>query len=99
MDGRDGIEKARSLEPDVVLMDIVMPVMSGLDATKQISKDRPSSKVLILTQYDDHENQLATNEAGAWGFIPKRAASSRLLEGIRSVFQGQKFHEPLGMPA
>ncbi len=99
VDGRDGVEKTRSLEPDVVLMDIVMPVMSGLDATKQISKDRPNSKVLILTQYDDHENQLATNEAGAWGFIPKRAASSKLLEGIRSVFQGQKFHAPLGVTA
>jgi DNA-binding NarL/FixJ family response regulator len=92
VDGRDGIEKARKLVPDVVLMDIVMPVMSGLEATKQIKKERPQSKVLILTQYDDKENQLTTKEAGAWGFIPKRAASSQLLDGIRSVFHDQPFH-------
>jgi DNA-binding NarL/FixJ family response regulator len=93
VDGRDGVEKTRQLMPDVVLMDIVMPVMSGLEATKQISKERPQSKVLILTQYDDRENQLTTKEAGAWGFIPKRAASAQLLDGIRSVFRGKPFHE------
>ncbi len=92
VDGRDGVEKTRQLVPDVVLMDIVMPVMSGLEATKQISKERPQSKVLILTQYDDKENQLTTKEAGAWGFIPKRAASAQLLDGIRSVFRGKAFH-------
>jgi DNA-binding NarL/FixJ family response regulator len=92
VDGRDGVEKTRQLMPDVVLMDIVMPVLSGLEATKQISKERPQSKVLILTQYDDKENQLTTREAGAWGFIPKRAASAQLLDGIRSVFRGKPFH-------
>ena len=99
VDGRDGLEKTRRLAPDVVVMDIVMPVMSGLEATKQISKERPQSKVLILTQYDDHENQLTTKEAGAWGFIPKRAASSQLLSGIRSIFRGKQFDAALAVPA
>jgi DNA-binding NarL/FixJ family response regulator len=75
----------------VVVMDIVMPVMSGLDATRRIRKESPLSKVLILTQYDDRENQLTTKDAGALGFIPKRAASAQLLDGIRSVFQGRQF--------
>lgn len=95
VDGRDGVKKALELSPDVVLMDIVMPIMSGLEATKQISKDLPQARVLILTQYDDRENQLTTQQAGAYGFIPKRAASSQLLAGIRSVYEGKHFHEAL----
>jgi DNA-binding NarL/FixJ family response regulator len=99
IDGRDGVKKALQLSPDVVLMDIVMPIMSGLEATRQISKERPDAKVLILTQYDDKENLLTTQQAGAYGFIPKRAASSQLLAGIRSVYQGKHFHEPLAASA
>jgi DNA-binding NarL/FixJ family response regulator len=91
VDGRDGVEKTRELSPDVVVMDIVMPVMSGLDATREIRKESPRSRVLILTQYDDRENQVTTKEAGAWGFIPKHAASAQLLDGIRSVFRGKQF--------
>ena len=91
VDGRDGVKKALQLSPDVVLMDIVMPIMSGLEATKQICKECPLAKVLILTQYDDRENQLTTQQAGAYGFIPKRAASSQLLTGIRSVYEGKHF--------
>ncbi|MFH1928555.1 MAG: response regulator [Chloroflexota bacterium] len=92
VNGRDGVKKALQLTPDVVLMDIVMPIMSGLEATKQICKECPLAKVLILTQYDDRENQLSTQQAGAFGFIPKRAASSQLLAGIRSVYEGKPFH-------
>jgi DNA-binding NarL/FixJ family response regulator len=99
VNGRDGLEKTRELAPDVVVMDIVMPVMSGLEATRHISKERPQSKVLILTQYDDHENQVTTKEAGAWGFIPKRAASSQLLSGIRAIFRGNPFDAAVAMPA
>jgi len=91
VDGRDGVRKTRDLAPDVVVMDVVMPVMGGLEATKEIRKRSPRSRVLILTQYDDSENQVTSKEAGAWGFIPKRAASSQLLAGIRSVFQGRQF--------
>ena len=92
VDGQDGVKKALQLSPDVVLMDIVMPIMSGLEATEEICKECPQSKVLILTQYDDRENQLTTKQAGASGFIPKQAASSQLLDGIRSVYEGKPFH-------
>jgi DNA-binding NarL/FixJ family response regulator len=89
--GKEGLEKTIELMPDVVLMDIVMPVMNGLDATKEICRQCERTKVLVLTQYDDDENIRASREAGALGFIPKAAASARLLTGIRSVARGEEF--------
>lgn len=91
VNGREALEKTVELSPDVVLMDIVMPMMNGLDATKQICMQCPQAKVLMLTQYDDEENVLASSQVGALGFIPKTAASSLLLTGIRSVSQGKQF--------
>jgi DNA-binding NarL/FixJ family response regulator len=91
VDGKDGVEKAIKLQPNVVLMDISMPVMSGLEATKRIVKQIPHTRVLILTQYDSEENMFVAKEAGAQGFIPKRAASSELLSGIRAVAAGRYF--------
>ena len=85
IDGRDAVEKTFQLLPDVVLMDIVMPGMNGLEATKQICKGCEQVRVLMLTQYDDEENVLASDQAGAFGFIPKRSASSELLAAIRSA--------------
>ena len=91
VNGQDAIEKAKRLMPNIVLMDIVMPVMSGLEATKRIAKECPETKVLILTQYDEEENMFVAKQAGAQGFIPKRAASSDLLNGIRAVAAGRYF--------
>ncbi len=90
VNGKEAVEKTKELLPDVVLMDIVMPVMNGLDAAKEISKECERAKVLMLTQYDDPENVQASRQAGALGFIPKAAASSRLLTGIRSVARGDQ---------
>jgi DNA-binding NarL/FixJ family response regulator len=90
-DGQDALEKVLRFAPNVALMDIVMPVMGGIEATKHISKEYPKTKVLILTQYDEEENMLVARKAGAYGFIPKRAASSDLLVGIRAVNEGQYF--------
>ena len=90
-DGQDALEKVLRFAPNVALMDIVMPVMSGLEATKQITKECPQTKVLILTQYDEEENMQVARKAGAYGFIPKRAASSELMTGIRAVNSGRHF--------
>jgi DNA-binding NarL/FixJ family response regulator len=90
VNGEEALDRTRELMPDVVVMDIVMPVMSGLDAAKEICKKYKSAKVLMLTQYDDEENVLASRHAGAMGFIPKAAASSRLITGIRSVARGDQ---------
>jgi len=91
VNGQDAIEKVKRLVPNVVLMDIVMPVMSGLEATKRITRECPETKVLILTQYDDEENMFVAKQSGAQGFIPKRAASSDLISGVRAVGAGRYF--------
>ncbi len=90
INGKEALDKTIELVPDVVVMDIVMPVMNGLEAAAEISKKCKSARVLILTQYDDQENILASRQAGAVGFIPKAAASSRLITGIRSVARGDQ---------
>ncbi len=91
VDGKDAIAKVLQLSPDVVLMDIVMPVMSGLDATKRLSVDCPQTRILILTQYDEKENMFVAKQSGAYGFVAKKAASSDLLTGIRTVNAGRYF--------
>ena len=90
-DGKAAVELAVKFVPDVVLMDIVMPVMDGLEATREIRRSCEAAKVLMLTQFDDRENIRASRDAGAIGFVPKAAASSRLLTGIRAVAVGGDF--------
>src|SRR4030042_2700297 len=92
--GKEAIEMTRKLVPDVVLMDIAMPIMGGLEATNRIHKEFPNIKVLALTQHDDREYVFPIIEAGAYGFISKSAASSELTTGIRSVYQGDSFLSP-----
>lgn len=91
INGKEALEKSIELLPDVVLMDIAMPEMNGLEATREISRECPQAKILMLTQYDDEENVRASSEVGALGFIPKTVVSSQLLTGIRSVSQGKQF--------
>jgi len=92
--GREALEMVRKFVPDVMLIDIAMPNMSGLEATRRIRKEFPGVKILILTQYDDKEHVLGAIEAGASGFISKTAASSDLASGIRSVHRGDSFLSP-----
>jgi len=91
VNGRDAVEKALRLLPNVALMDIMMPEMSGLEATKQICHECPETKVLILTQYDEKENMLAARSVGAYGFIAKRSASDDLVKGVRTVSLGRYY--------
>lgn len=92
--GKEAVQMVRQVEPDVVLMDISMPLINGLEATRRIHKQFPGTKVLALTQYDDREQIFAMIEAGARGFITKLAASSELTIGIRAVFRGDCFLSP-----
>ncbi|MBI4284930.1 MAG: response regulator transcription factor [Chloroflexi bacterium] len=93
--GVEALKLVQERRPHVVLMDIAMPVMGGLEATRRISKDFSETKVLILTQYDDKEYVFPVIEAGACGFISKVGASSELVTGIRAVFQGDSYLSPI----
>lgn len=96
VDGEEALQKVRQLSPDVVLMDIMMPRMNGLEAAKRIGAEGAQTKVLMLTQYDEDENVTASREAGARGFVAKKSAGPDLLHGIRSVNLGEAFFMPSG---
>jgi DNA-binding NarL/FixJ family response regulator len=93
-DGRTAVNLTRQLLPDVVLMDIAMPLLNGLEATRQIIHDYPTVKVLILSMYDNEEyirNSLAN---GAMGYILKDASAAELLDAIRAVHRGETILSP-----
>jgi two-component system response regulator NreC len=93
-DGRDAVEKARTLKPDVILMDIAMPSLNGLEATKQIRRDDANARVLVLTMYESDEYVAQMLEAGAMGYVLKKVAGSELVYAIRAVSQGEAFLYP-----
>jgi DNA-binding NarL/FixJ family response regulator len=92
--GREAVEKAKELRPNVVLMDIVMPSLNGLEATRQITKQLPGCKVLILTSYGDDEYVQRLTEVGATGYLVKQTAATHLLKAIRDVDRGEKAFSP-----
>jgi two-component system response regulator NreC len=92
--GREALSRIKQLSPDVVLMDLAMPVMGGLEATRRVRKQFPEVKVLALTQYDDSEYVIPLIEAGAKGFVTKMAAFSELSAAIQAVYQGQSYLSP-----
>ncbi len=93
-EGQEAIDKAQELKPDVLIMDISMPEMDGLEATRRIKKKNPSVKVLVLTQHDNREYILSTIKSGSDGYLPKRALGSELVVAIRAVHQGHSFLYP-----
>jgi len=93
-DGRDAIHCVETLTPDLVLMDLSMPRMDGLDAIKEIKKRYPETKVLALTVHKTEEYILATLRAGADGYVLKDATQDELLMAIRSVLGGKSYLSP-----
>lgn len=93
-DGQAAVELCEQLGPDVVLMDIAMPGLGGLEATLEIKKRAPRARVLVLTQYEDREYVRRFLKAGVSGFVLKRSAGSGLLDAIRSVHAGGLVLDP-----
>ena len=93
-EGEEGIRKAVQLRPDLVLMDITMPGISGIEATRRIKDELPDVHVLILTIHDDEEFFFPVMRAGASGYILKEAEPQELLYAIRSVSRGGVFLSP-----
>lgn len=92
--GREAIEMALQLLPDVVVMDIAMPQLDGLEATRRLHKQNPGIKVVILTQYDNREYILSSIKAGAAGCIPKHALATDLIAAVHTVYKGDSFLYP-----
>jgi len=94
VDGQDALDKAASLLPDVILMDIRMPVLNGLAATRQVLEQQPSVRVLILTTFDLDEYVFNALRAGASGFLLKDTTAERLITAIRTVAAGEALLDP-----
>src|SRR5262245_5754695 len=86
--GQEAVERALALRPDVVLMDIRMPVMNGVEATRQVRAEQPSCQVLVLTTFDDEEYILDALKAGACGYLLKDIPAHDLASAIRAAHNG-----------
>jgi two-component system response regulator NreC len=91
---RDAVFQARALEPDVILMDVVMPEQSGLDVVPTLLHERPETKVLVLSMQDDPQYVRQAFSAGASGYILKEAADTEVVAAIREVAQGRSYVHP-----
>jgi DNA-binding NarL/FixJ family response regulator len=92
--GRQAVELADSLVPDVIVMDIAMPLLNGLEATRQILRTTPGAKVLVLSAHGDDAYVEKVMELGAAGYLIKQTAAHVLPAAIREVYQGRKFFSP-----
>ena len=92
--GLEGYHKALELRPDIILMDLVMDVMDGIEATQKIMADWPQAKIIIVTSFLDDEKVYPAMEAGASSYILKTSSAAEIAQAIRSTYQGHKVIEP-----
>lgn len=92
--GREAVELAKALQPDVILMDIAMPVLNGLEATRQILAANPAARIIILSAHSDDAYIERTRSAGVAGFLEKQTSAEILTKAIREVAKGNTFFSP-----
>ena len=90
-DGREALRKVKELQPEVVVMDISMPELNGIEATELIRKRSPHTQVVILSMYSNQEYVCRALRAGAHGYIPKRSAGKEVIDAIRTVYNGGRY--------
>src|SRR5688500_11136367 len=90
--GRQAVAMVRKLNPDVIVLDVAMPLLNGLEATRQILRDAPNTKVLILSSYSDDEYVHQLIEAGAIGYLVKQTAAQDLMKAIREASKRSEEH-------
>ena len=93
-DGNEAVLLARSLVPDVILLDMMMPHKDGLAAIKEIKADNPEARILVLTSFSDDEKVFAAIKAGALGYLLKDSSPQQLVQAIQDVHQGQSSLHP-----
>lgn len=93
-DGAEAVEKSRALNPDVILMDLIMPRKDGVQATTEIKKENPAARILILTSFDEDHQVFSAIKAGAMGYIMKDTSSDDLIQAIRDVYQNKPALQP-----
>ena len=89
VNGKEGVEQALASRPDVIIMDIVMPEMNGIEATLAILKEWPEAKILILTSYLDNEKIYPVLDAGAHGYMLKTSSAEEILRAVKKVAKGE----------
>jgi NarL family two-component system response regulator LiaR len=93
-DGAEAVAKVRALHPDVILLDLVMPRMGGLEAIGAIKQDNPDARILVLTSFDEDEKVFQAIKSGALGYLLKDASPHELLRAIREVHRGEPSMQP-----
>jgi DNA-binding NarL/FixJ family response regulator len=92
--GREAIQMAKKFSPDVIVMDIAMPLLNGLEATRQIVRSDPNAKVLVLSSYSDDDYVQKLTEAGAAGYLIKQTAANDLVHAIHDIYAGNAYFSP-----
>jgi two-component system, NarL family, response regulator NreC len=93
-DGREAVDRAKEVDVDVIVMDLAMPALNGLDATRRILKAKPDAKILILSMYLDDDYVTQALEAGVSGYIMKDAPANELVNAVRTVARGEAYFTP-----
>lgn len=92
--GRQAVQKAKELQPDVIVLDLAMPLLNGMEATRQIVKESPGVKVLVLSSYSDEQRVQQVLNDGATGYLIKQTAANELLTAVREAKKGNRFLSP-----